>query len=75
MLADQSNCSVDRMHKALAGEFLGYDSVRLPNGTVHKMPKTTRTLTTVEFNNYVEKIQRWAAENGLDIPSPNEKTD
>lgn len=72
MLAEQSNCSIDRMHKALAGEFLGYDTVRLPNGKQITVPKTTRTLTTVEFSNYIERIQRWAAENGIVIPDPNE---
>ena len=60
------------MHKALAGEFIGWDEVKISNKVV-RVPKSTTTLNTIQFSNFFEKIQRWAAENGIDIPSPNEK--
>lgn len=72
LLAKQCNCNVDTMHKALAGEFLGYDTIIMPNGRMNRVPRSTKTLTTVEFMNYVEKIQRYASENGLEIPNPGE---
>lgn len=70
-LAQQSNCSKDAMHKALAGEFIGYNEVEI-SGRKVKVPKSTTELNTLEFSNFFERIQRYAAENGLDIPNPNE---
>lgn len=71
-IADQCNSTKEAMHKALAGEFLGHDIVTMPNGTTRKVPKSTKDLTTKQFCEYMERIQRWAAENGIDVPSPNE---
>lgn len=73
MIAEQCNSTVAAMHDALAGEFLGHEIVKMPGGKVIKVPKSTKPLTTKEFSQYVEKIQRWAAENGIDIPNPNEE--
>ncbi len=72
-LAKECNTTKDAMHKALAAEFLGSDRIRMPDGKLLDMPKSTQELTKIEFNNYVEKIQRYAAENGIDLPTPNEK--
>ena len=72
-LASQCNTTKEAMHKALAVEFLGYDIVHLPSGSIIRTPKSTSSLTTTQFKQYVEKIQRYAAENGLDIPNPNEE--
>jgi hypothetical protein len=72
-LAKECNTNKDAMHKALAGEFLGFDIVEMPGGNVISVPKSTQELTTIEFINYVEKIQRYAAENGLVLPDPKEK--
>lgn len=71
-LARQSNVSKEVMHKALAGEFLGYDTV-IMNGKEVKIAKSTTGLSTKEFSDYYARIQRYAAENGLDIPDPNEQ--
>lgn len=74
-IAKQCNATKEDMHKALAGEFLGFEYVQLPNGRHIRVPKSTKNLSTIEFKEYVEKIQRWAAENGIDIPNPNEGLD
>lgn len=71
-IARQCNSKKDDMHKALAGEFLGYETVVMPTGKVRTVPRSTKTLTTKQFCDFMEKIQRYAAENGIDIPSPNE---
>lgn len=34
--------------------------------------QTTTKLTTAEFEEYTEKIRRWGAHIGVDIPEPNE---
>jgi hypothetical protein len=73
-LAEASQVSVSAMHKALAGEFLGWDEVKI-NGKVVKVERSTTDLTTKEFMEYYEKIQRYAAENGIDIKNPGESDD
>lgn len=70
-LAKQCNCTLESMHKALAGEFIGWDNVKIGN-KILKVPKSTKSLNTKEFSDYFEKIQRWAAENGIDIKNPQE---
>lgn len=71
-IAFECGSNKEDMHKALAGEFLGYEKVTMPDGTIHKVPRSTKSLSTKEFMDYIEKIQRWAAENGIDIPNPGE---
>lgn len=71
-ISEQCNSTKEAMHKALAGEFLGFDSVRMPNGKIIKVPRSTKDLSTKEFMVYVEKVQRWASENGIEVPNPNE---
>lgn len=71
-LAQQCACSKDAMHKVLAGEFIGWDEVKIGEKII-KVPKSTKNLNTIQFNNFFEKIQRWAAENGMEIPNPNEE--
>lgn len=72
MLAEHLGYDKEDMHKALAGEFLGYEVVEI-NGKVHSVPKSTKSLNTSEFKEYAERIQRFAAEfHGLNIPNPNE---
>lgn len=64
------------------GDHLGYDTEDLhfemrrlflcvdPDAEIKRYKSTTK-LSTVEFNEYIDKIVRLAAENGCDIPEPN----
>lgn len=70
-IAAQCNCTKEDMHKALAGEFLGFNEVKMGNHKV-LVPRSTKDLTTKEFMAYVERVQRWAAEQGIDVLNPNE---
>lgn len=59
----------DEVHEAMKWKFLQRheDGLELP--TV----RSTTRLTTTEFNDYIENIQRWAAEYlHLSIPDPQE---
>ena len=59
----------DEMHEALKWEFL-----RIPgdNGKPDRV-KSTRNLSTIEFENYCEKIRTWASiKFNIYIPQPNE---
>lgn len=46
--------------------------VVLPDGEVKKVLGSTRNLTTLEFEAYLEKCRAFAAEHGVEIKLPNE---
>lgn len=70
MIGDHLGYDKEEMHHALAMHFLGYDVIDI-GGVNVKVPKSTKLLSTVEFNEYVEKVQRWAAEqHSIVIPDP-----
>jgi hypothetical protein len=74
-----TNAKVEKeeVHRALARYFLDFDNDRTfeTGGVVFGERISTTELSTVEFNQYIENIQRWAAEYlGLIIPDP-EQTD
>lgn len=69
----QDISTTDDAHEVMKGLFLKREIISLETGEVLTGSKSTTTLTTLEFNTYIEKIQQWAAEYlGISIPSPNE---
>lgn len=45
-------------------------------GLIFKLPPSTKKCTTVEFDEYMDKVRRWAAENlNISIPEPNEQVE
>lgn len=69
MLAEHCGYEPDEMHEALAWKFLGIDQA----GDPLPRRRSTAGLTTAEFEDYVGRVRRWAAEElGCDIPEPNE---
>jgi hypothetical protein len=73
--------SLDECHDFLKNQFIaikGRKRKRLVNKSTGEMKyisviKSTRKLSTIEFNEYFEKIIRWAAEYlSIVIPYPNE---
>ncbi|WP_343302884.1 hypothetical protein AAHN97_15160 [Chitinophaga niabensis] len=60
-------------HEVMKGLFLKRDVINYNTGEILTGAVSTTELTTTEFNQYIEKIQQWAAEYlGISIPSPNE---
>ena len=57
----------EEMHEALKFKFL---KLHEDSGLV--TTRSTRKLTTVEFGDYLDKVIRWAAEEGLYIPPAGE---
>ncbi len=57
----------DELHRAMAGKFL----VKNPGEKI-EVTKSTTELSTVEFNEYIEKIMQLAAEDGCVIPDPTD---
>lgn len=63
-------------HEYLKATFLKDSIVNELTGELLPMIGSTRKLTTVEFMEYIQDIQRWAAEFlGVDIPDPCEQTE
>jgi len=63
-------------HEYLKASFLKDSIVNEKTGELLPMIGSTRKLTTVEFMEYIQDIQRWAAEFlGIEIPDPNEQVE
>lgn len=64
------------IHDFLKDRFLKPIVVADANGVEMKMKPSTKTLSTVEFMEFIEDICRWAAESlHLNIPQPGEQTE
>lgn len=67
ILADSLGYDDLDMHYALRQKFLSR-----PDDAMN-IPRSTTELSTVEFNDYIEQVQRWAAQDlGIVIPDPSE---
>lgn len=66
--------SKEETHEFLKATFNYKEIVNEQTGEIYRIPLSTATLSTVEFNEYVERVVRWAAEFlGIVIPMPNEQ--
>ena len=70
ILCDETGYDQESMHEILKDKFLQIKT-QVFNEVVDTSRSTT-SLNTVEMNEYLENIQRWAAENGTIIPDPDE---
>lgn len=59
-------------HEYFLGEKYGWETIEMFGQKKRAPLRRSSKLTTVEFSEYVEFIQRKCAEHGLYIPSPNE---
>ena len=66
MLGDEFGYIAEEMHDALRMRFLQTHTDKLP--TI----KSTKKLSTKEFEEYLSKIRQWASEQGTFLPLPNE---
>lgn len=69
LLCDWSGYSPDEMHEALKEKFLSkYDKE-------HNLTRarSTATLSTVEMEDYLTAVRKWAGKQGVFIPLPNEQ--
>ena len=55
----------DSWHCYLKTRFLGADDMKLPNGKVIVVPKSSSSLDTEEFADYLAKCEAWASEKGI----------
>ena len=66
MLGDEIGYLPEEMHNALQIKFLSTHLDKLPS------VKSTKKLSTKEFEEYLSKIRQWASEQGTFLPLPNE---
>jgi hypothetical protein len=64
----------DETHEFLKARFNYAEIVNTSTGEMERIPKSTARLSTVQFNEFIVKIQHFAAEFlGIVIPDPNEQ--
>ena len=57
--------SADSWHAYCKSRFLGADDLALPNGRTIVVPHSSAALDTAEFNDYMTRVEAWAAEHGV----------
>lgn len=69
-----NDVTLEETHEFLKAEFNYSEIVNTSTGEIKNIPLSTTRLTTIGFMEFIEKVQRWAAEwLGINIPSPNEQ--
>ena len=71
-LCNWSGHDDQEMHDAMKVMFLSPRVIDLPNGDTVTLPPSSRVLDSAQFAEFVEKVKRFAAENGVTIPEPHE---
>lgn len=57
--------SAEQFHAYYKSRFIGCDDVRLPNGKVLTIPRSSADLDTGEFADYAAQVEADAAERGV----------
>ena len=57
--------SAESYHLFFKSRFLGCEEVRMPNGKTMLIANSTADLDVAEFNEYMEKVEAWAAERDV----------
>jgi len=63
------NYSKDDWHDMMKIKFLGAREIELPSGKVITRVNDTHNLDTIEFGEFLDKVQAWAAEKGVFLDS------
>ena len=80
MLSDATGYERDDISEYLCGQYFGWKDKRVPGRKIVQIPARTTTvgydgrrsvLTSAEFSDYVEFVQRFGAEHGVYIPDPD----
>lgn len=73
ILADHLGYQKHELHELMRIMFLSYDFVDKKRNINVQMARSTTSLSTAEFEEYVEKVRTWAlTEHEVKIPLPNE---
>jgi len=67
--------SIKKAHEILKNECNYLERVNLKTGEILKQPQSTASMTTVEFEEYLDRCRAWIMEwFGIEVPMPNEQT-
>lgn len=70
LISDEVGHSPEEIHEILKDKFLPKHKIEIGN-LKEEVPVSTKELTTADFNEYIETIQRFAAEQlSIVIPDP-----
>jgi len=72
LLCEYMGYTDEEMHEAIKWKFLRKETLLQPKYEELPTVRSTTTLTTIEFEELMEKIKIWAAEFGILIPDPNQ---
>ena len=61
--------SSETWHEYFKQRYLGCKDVLLPNGKTISISRSTSGLPVDEFGEYVDRVQAWATEHGVDLSS------
>lgn len=64
---DGQEYSAETWHTWAKMRWLGADDVRLPNGKVVAIPKSSAELDTEAFHDYVYQVEEWALDRGVTL--------
>lgn len=82
ILGDHLGYERDEIAEEMNGEYFGWTERKMPSGRVKRVPLRTTTtnergerevLDAQQFANYVDFVQRFAAEQGCYIPDPEKQ--
>lgn len=71
ILGDAIGCTTAEVHEFMLGEHFGWEKLEILGRTKLRPMRRSAKLSTVEFAEYVDAIQRRAALHGILIPDPD----
>ena len=71
-IAEWSGHDDEEIHEAMKRLHLPSREMVMPTGEVVSLPGSTAELDSGAFSEYVARVKRWAAEQGLYVPEPDE---
>ena len=57
--------SAETWHTFFKSKYLGCEEVKLPNGKVFQIPRSSADLDTAEFADFQTQVEAWAAERDV----------
>lgn len=70
--SEWSGHDAEELHEVFKGRFLPMRQVVMPTGELLDAPGSTRELDTEAFSEFVNKVIRWLAEQGVHVPDASE---
>lgn len=70
-IAEWSGHEPEEIHHLMKHLHLPGKPLTLPSGEVVEI-RTTRTLNSEDFGHYVDRVKLWAAEQGIELPEPEQ---